>query len=239
MSGDTERGTSPRPDPADLRASDAERDDVATALGDHFQAGRLSQAEFGDRVSAALGARTRRDLSVLLTDLPASPVAVTEGTGGVRGRGGVGVARPDGVWGREGVGAVQPGATGGAWGRGSVGAVQPGGTWGRGRVGAVQPGGTGGVWGRGRSGAVQPGGTWTRGRSGGRVLPVLVPLLVAAFVTAGLATHGWGAGDSGGHAAGPWPLFLLFWVIPLVAFGIRRRRWARRAGSAGRQGSWQ
>jgi hypothetical protein len=71
------------------------------------------------------------------------------------------------------------------------------------------------------------------------VLPVLVPLLVAAFVTAGLATHGWGAGDSGGHAAGPWPLFLLFWVIPLVAFGIRRRRWARRAGSAGRQGSWQ
>jgi hypothetical protein len=193
MSGDTERGTSPRPDPADLRASDAERDDVATALGDHFQAGRLSQAEFDDRVTAALGARTRRDLSILLTDLPTTPARVAEVTGG--------------VWGRGGAGVVQPGRTGGIWGRGEAGVVEPGGVWGR--------------------------------RSRARVLPVLVPLLVAAFITAGLATHGWGAGDAGHHAAGPWPLLLLWWVIPLVAFRIRRRRWAQRAASAGRQGPWQ
>lgn len=55
---------------AGLRASDAERDLVATELGEHFQAGRLDQAEFDERVGAALRARTRSDLSGLLSDLP-------------------------------------------------------------------------------------------------------------------------------------------------------------------------
>ncbi|MGH3409695.1 MAG: DUF1707 SHOCT-like domain-containing protein, partial [Streptosporangiaceae bacterium] len=40
----------------ELRASDAERDLVAAELGEHFQAGRLDQAEFDERVSAALRA---------------------------------------------------------------------------------------------------------------------------------------------------------------------------------------
>lgn len=56
--------------PTDLRASDAEREQVATELGEHFQAGRLDQDEFDERVSAALRARTCKDLSGLLTDLP-------------------------------------------------------------------------------------------------------------------------------------------------------------------------
>jgi hypothetical protein len=55
---------------ADLRVSDAERDAVVTELGEHFQAGRLDQAEFDERLSAAMTAKTRRQLDALLTDLP-------------------------------------------------------------------------------------------------------------------------------------------------------------------------
>jgi len=54
----------------DLRASDAERDAVANQLGQHFQDGRLDQAEFDERLGAALAAKTRRDLDSLLADLP-------------------------------------------------------------------------------------------------------------------------------------------------------------------------
>jgi hypothetical protein len=69
MPGD-EHGSSAAGGDADLRVSDAERDVVAAELGENFQAGRLSQDEFDERVSAALGARTRRDLGGLLADLP-------------------------------------------------------------------------------------------------------------------------------------------------------------------------
>jgi hypothetical protein len=55
-----------------IRVSDAERDTVATELGQHFQDGRLDQAEFDERVTAAMAARTRRDLEGLLTDLPSA-----------------------------------------------------------------------------------------------------------------------------------------------------------------------
>src|SRR5580700_423810 len=61
---------------SEIRASDAERDAVATALGQHFQDGRLDQAEFDDRVTAAIAARTGGDLDRLLTDLP--PAATAE-----------------------------------------------------------------------------------------------------------------------------------------------------------------
>ena len=54
----------------DLRVSDAERDAVATELGEHLRQGRLGQAEFDERLTAALSARTGRDLSKLLADLP-------------------------------------------------------------------------------------------------------------------------------------------------------------------------
>lgn len=54
----------------DLRVSDAERDAVVTELGEHFQRGRLDHAEFDERMTKALSARTRRDLGGLLADLP-------------------------------------------------------------------------------------------------------------------------------------------------------------------------
>jgi hypothetical protein len=54
----------------DLRASDADRDAAASELAQHFQDGRLDQAEFNERLSAAMAARTERDLDELLTDLP-------------------------------------------------------------------------------------------------------------------------------------------------------------------------
>ena len=53
-----------------LRASDAERDAVASDLGQHFQDGRLDLAEFDERVGAAMAAKTRGDLDSLLADLP-------------------------------------------------------------------------------------------------------------------------------------------------------------------------
>ena len=57
----------------DIRVSDAERDTVVSQLGQHFQDGRLDQAEFGERVSAAISAKTASELDVLMTDLPAAP----------------------------------------------------------------------------------------------------------------------------------------------------------------------
>ena len=55
---------------ADLRVSDAERDAVASELAGHLQDGRLDAAEFDERLSQAMTARTRGDLDRLLTDLP-------------------------------------------------------------------------------------------------------------------------------------------------------------------------
>jgi DUF1707 SHOCT-like domain len=53
-----------------MRASDAERDAVVTALGEHFQAGRLTAEELDDRTGKALAARTVPELRDLMTDLP-------------------------------------------------------------------------------------------------------------------------------------------------------------------------
>lgn len=53
-----------------LRASDAERAEVADLLKKHFMDGRLDQAEFDERLGAALGAKTRGELTALLDDLP-------------------------------------------------------------------------------------------------------------------------------------------------------------------------
>ena len=64
---DNQTGSYPR---ADIRLSDAERDQAVTELGEHFQAGRLTQEEFDDRSGRALQARTGRDLTALFTDLP-------------------------------------------------------------------------------------------------------------------------------------------------------------------------
>jgi hypothetical protein len=54
-----------------LRVGDAERTRVVDQLAEHHAAGRLTMAEFEDRMATALGARTGTDLEPLLRDLPA------------------------------------------------------------------------------------------------------------------------------------------------------------------------
>jgi hypothetical protein len=54
-----------------LRVSDAERDDTIRVLGEHAAVGRLTLDELEQRAGQALTARTRGDLAVLTTDLPA------------------------------------------------------------------------------------------------------------------------------------------------------------------------
>jgi hypothetical protein len=53
-----------------LRVSDAERNAVAERLATHYSDGRLDQAEFDERVSKAMAAKTRGDLDGLFDDLP-------------------------------------------------------------------------------------------------------------------------------------------------------------------------
>jgi uncharacterized membrane protein len=55
-----------------VRVGDVERDHALDALGKHYAAGRLSAEEFEERISAALRARTRGDLSALFLDLPSN-----------------------------------------------------------------------------------------------------------------------------------------------------------------------
>lgn len=69
----------PHASEANMRASDAERSAVADQLSAHFGAGRLDQAEFDERLSRAMAAKTRGELGPLLADLPsldAAPVPV-------------------------------------------------------------------------------------------------------------------------------------------------------------------
>jgi hypothetical protein len=58
---------------SDLRASDAERADVADRLSRHYQDGRLDQAEFNERLDRAMNAKTRADFNGLFADLPDLP----------------------------------------------------------------------------------------------------------------------------------------------------------------------
>ena len=53
-----------------LRASDEERDEAVSELGERFAEGRLSHDTFMHRMDEALGARDRRQLDGLFTDLP-------------------------------------------------------------------------------------------------------------------------------------------------------------------------
>jgi hypothetical protein len=70
-----------------LRVGDAERDVAAERLARHFAAGRLTQLEYDERLSAAMSARTGGDLDRLFADLPLLPDQLLP-------------ARPSGGWGR-------------------------------------------------------------------------------------------------------------------------------------------
>jgi hypothetical protein len=53
-----------------LRIGDAERDAVATDLGEHYAAGRLTLDELHERLSAAFAAKTYGQLTHVMADLP-------------------------------------------------------------------------------------------------------------------------------------------------------------------------
>ena len=64
------------PSPA-TRVGDTDRTSACDKLCEHYAAGRLSADELDDRLAAAVAARTRRDLQVLLHDLgPLRPAPV-------------------------------------------------------------------------------------------------------------------------------------------------------------------
>jgi Domain of unknown function (DUF1707) len=64
-------GPTPRTDAgANMRVSDAERNEIAETLSKHYADGRLDADEFKERLDRAMSAKTRADLSGLLTDLP-------------------------------------------------------------------------------------------------------------------------------------------------------------------------
>lgn len=54
-----------------LRAADADRSAVATVLGEHMAAGRLTVAEYEERLQRAYAAKTYGELAELTADLPA------------------------------------------------------------------------------------------------------------------------------------------------------------------------
>jgi hypothetical protein len=53
-----------------IRIGDAERNRAAELLGEHMAEGRLTQAEFDERLSVALSAKVAADLEPLFRDLP-------------------------------------------------------------------------------------------------------------------------------------------------------------------------
>ena len=56
-----------------LRASDSDRAAVATALGGHMAAGRLTLAEYEERLTQVYATKTFGGLAALTADLPPSP----------------------------------------------------------------------------------------------------------------------------------------------------------------------
>jgi hypothetical protein len=55
---------------SNMRVGDAEREATAGELREHFASGRLTQAEFDERLNQTFAAKTRADLDAVLRDLP-------------------------------------------------------------------------------------------------------------------------------------------------------------------------
>lgn len=100
MNGTT---TNPYP-PGDMRVSDADRDRAVSELTAAYQAGRLRHEEFDERSAKALHAATGKELTGLLTDLPADRAAAD-----LEKRGAVGVLATRIVMGASGAAAVSLG----------------------------------------------------------------------------------------------------------------------------------
>jgi hypothetical protein len=79
MTGEVSAASEPGdvPPRAELRASHADRDRVVEVLRVAAGDGRLSADELDQRLEAALSARTLSELTVLTSDLPASPAHAT------------------------------------------------------------------------------------------------------------------------------------------------------------------
>jgi ferric-dicitrate binding protein FerR (iron transport regulator) len=54
----------------DLRLSDAEREQAAADLGEHYAQGRITTEEHRERLDQIWAARTRRELGPIFADLP-------------------------------------------------------------------------------------------------------------------------------------------------------------------------
>ncbi|WP_064458435.1 DUF1707 SHOCT-like domain-containing protein [Streptomyces hygroscopicus] len=92
-SAGSSQGASPDlPDPAGMRASDAERERIDEILREAVAEGRLDMEEFEERLGAAYAARTHGQLEPLVRDLPvpgaAAPAPLSADTGGVAAGGG-------------------------------------------------------------------------------------------------------------------------------------------------------
>jgi hypothetical protein len=66
--------------PGDLRASDADRDRAVSELGGAYRIGRITADEFDQRSGQALRARTGKELTALLADLPLGDPPATRAT---------------------------------------------------------------------------------------------------------------------------------------------------------------
>ncbi|ABL84106.1 MULTISPECIES: DUF1707 domain-containing protein [unclassified Nocardioides] len=83
-----------------LRIGDAEREQAAAALGEHYAQGRLTSEEYAERLDRIWAARTRADLGPIFRDLPGRygpagqiPGAMGQTVGRTRGRASAGPAR--------------------------------------------------------------------------------------------------------------------------------------------------
>ena len=65
-------------DAPSVRIGTAEREAAASALSEHFAAGRLDQHELEERLDRAYAARTGADLEPLFQDLPRPGLAVAQ-----------------------------------------------------------------------------------------------------------------------------------------------------------------
>jgi Flp pilus assembly protein TadB len=70
--------------PEYLRIGDAERDQMTTALHEHFAQGRLTSEELEERLDATLSAKTVGELRAVSRDLPDSQVMPTADAAAVR-----------------------------------------------------------------------------------------------------------------------------------------------------------